>query len=74
MCLAIGETDGDTSHHTYAQIHTYIQPPVSASSLHVCVQLTVVRKRGHSTRFELEGEDLYRLEEMQVGQHKASST
>ena len=35
MYLAIGETDGDTSHHTYAQIHTYIQLPVSASCLHV---------------------------------------
>ena len=66
MCLATGETDGDTFHHTYAQIHTYTQPPVSASSLHVwdfCVQLTVVRNPGHSTQFELEeGEDVYHLE------------
>ena len=57
MCLAIGETDGDTSHDTYAQIHTYIQPPVSPSTLHVwdcCAQLTVVRNTGDSTRFELE--------------------
>ena len=45
MCLAIGKTDGDTSHHTYAQIHTYLQPPVSASSLHVwdcCAQLPLL--------------------------------
>ena len=45
MCLAIEE------------IHTYIQPPVSASSLHAwdcCAQLTVVRNLGHSTRYELE--------------------
>ena len=51
MCLAIGGTDGDTFHHTYAQIHTYIQLPVSASSLHVwdcCAQLTIVRKLGLS--------------------------
>ena len=68
MCLSIGETDGDSFHHTYAHIHTDIQLPVSASSLHVwdcCVQLTIVRKLGHFARFELEEEeDVYRLEEM----------
>ena len=47
---------------TYAQTHTYIQLPVSAFSLHVwdrCAQLTVVRKLGHSTRFEIEAGKTY---------------